>query len=342
MAFGNVNYDTLLSTTLANHAKELTDNVFKHNVLLWWFDKKSIIEKNDAGGTYIVEPLLAGEGQANSYGEWDALSLTPQGGITGARFDWRQLYASIVISGLQEFQNKGKFQMVKLLKAKTDQASKTMAKKLNTMAWSDGTGNSGKDWQGLPYLIGSYTAGGTFGPAVVGGIDTSDTTNNAWWQSKTYDKTAVSLGTGSTSKLTSWLTTAFNDSADGNEHVDAIFMGQALFEHYESTLTPNVRYEDTEAANAGFTTLRFKQVPVYMDKTMPAQSIYGVNSKYIALEVAADRWMAQSPFSDPLSAAGGGTGTTVDARYATITSYGNFKTNDRSKHFRIAGAGATA
>src|SRR5688500_16975860 len=132
MAFGNTSYDQLLSTTLANHGKELTDNVFKFNPLVNWFERKGLIHKNTDGGHSIVEPLLGAGGQAASYGEWDALTLTPQTGITAAVFPWRQAYASIVISGLQEFQNSGKFAMVKLLKAKTMQASKTLSLKLET------------------------------------------------------------------------------------------------------------------------------------------------------------------------------------------------------------------
>jgi hypothetical protein len=337
MAFGNADYDQLLATTLANHGKELTDNVFRFNPLVNWFERKGLIDKNTDGGHSIVEPILGDDGQAESYGEWDALTLTPQEGITAAVFPWRQVYASIVISGLQEFQNSGKYAMVKLLKAKSMQASKTLSKKLETMLWSDGTGNSNKDFMGLDYVVGDSTVS----PAIVGGIDSSDPLN-AFWASSVYDKSAVSLGSGATSSLAAWFRTAYNDTSDGSEHVDTIFTDQDTHEHYESTLTPNVRYEDVETADAGFISLLFKDVAVVLAKTAPAQTAWGLNKDYIALEVAADRWMTQSKFSEGLSAASGGVGTTVDARYAHITSYGNIKTNKRSAHFRIVGIGATA
>ena len=90
-----------------------------------------------------------------------------------------------------------------------------------------------------------------------------------------------------------------------------------------------------KSANAGFTSLMFKQAPIYWDRDCPAQLAYGLNSKYVTLVGHSQRWFKQSPFSDGLSAAQGGTATTVDARYSIITTYGNLTVNNRSRHFVV-------
>jgi hypothetical protein len=321
VAVGNVNFDSLLSTTLSNYRKTLTDNIFKSRPLLWWLTEKNAVRKL-SGGVSIVEPLIYAEGQAGSYGEWDAISIVPQEGISAAQFPWRQLFATMAISGLEEAQNNGEEAVINLLRAKVMQAEETLKNKLNKQLYADGTGNAGKDFLGLAALV---TAGGT----AVGGIDATDSLNS-WWR-------AVVLPWGSYTKVQAAAGNAYNTSSDGNDVIDGIFTTQAIYEKYEGELTPNVRYQDVKSANAGFTSLMLKQAPIYWDRDCPAGTIYGLNSKYIALVGHSQRWFKQSPFSDGLSAAAGGTATTVDARYSIITTYGNLTVSNRSKHFAVTG-----
>ena len=154
---------------------------------------------------------------------------------------------------------------------------------------------------------------------------------NVCWRS------VVTSGTGKTmpAGLPPLLGSAYNSASNGNDVIDGIFTGQVVYEQYESTLTPNVRYQDAKSANAGFTSLMFKQAPIYWDRDCPAQLAYGLNSKYIALVGHSQRWFKQSPFSDGLVAAAGGNATTVDARYSMITTYGNLTVNNRSRHFVV-------
>ena len=316
----NPNFDSLLSTTLDNYRKTLTDNVFKSRVLLWWLTEKNRVRKL-SGGVKIVEPLIYAEGQTGSYGEWDPISIVPQEGLTAAEFPWRQLFATIAISGLEEAQNNGEEAVINLLDAKVMQAEETMKANLNRMLYGNGTGNSNKDWLGLGVLINNTGA--------AGGIDgTTDT----WWRSYV-DAVTVADATD----LAPEMATAFNTVSDGNDMVDGIFMAQNSYEFFESTLTPNVRYQDTKSANAGFSNLLYKQCPTYWDRDCPAGTVYGLNSKYISLVGHTDRWFKQSPFSDGLSAAGGGTATTVDARYSIITTYGNLTIRNRARHFKLTG-----
>ena len=135
---------------------------------------------------------------------------------------------------------------------------------------------------------------------------------------------------------------AYNSSSDsGSDRVDAIFTGQTVYEFYESTLTPQVRYTDTKSANLGFMNLLFKQTPVYWDFDCPPATMYGINSKYVGLVFHSSRFFAQTPFSKGLSEtlasahATSGLASTVDARYSFITAYGNLTCRQRRRHFKL-------
>ena len=143
----NPNFDTLLSTTLDNYRETLTDNVFNSRPVLFHLMEKNRLRML-SGGNKIVEPLIYDEGQAGSYGEWEQLSITPQDGITAAEFDWKSLYATIAISGLEEAKNSGEEQVISLLEAKTMQAEQTLKNKISTMLFATSLAAS-TDWSGL-------------------------------------------------------------------------------------------------------------------------------------------------------------------------------------------------
>jgi hypothetical protein len=125
-----------------------------------------------------------------------------------------------------------------------------------------------------------------------------------------------------------------------------MFTGQGVYEFYESTLTPQVRYTDTKTANLGFMNLLFKQTPIYWDFDCPVGVVYGINSKYVGLVIHSQRNFAQTPFSKGLSGnmasanATTGVASSVDARYSFITTYGNLTTRQRRRLFKLTNVSA--
>jgi hypothetical protein len=322
----NVNYDSLLATTLANHAPKLVDNIFQSRVLLWWLTEKNKVDKK-GGGHKIVTPLIYAQGSAGSYGEWDAITIAPQDGLTAAEFAWKQLQAGIAISGLEEAQNSGDEAVINLLEAKVMQAEETLKESLNVMLFGDGTGNSSKDFGGLALLVNDESGS----LDTVGGINCA-TAGNEYWRSTVLDKTAVVLANVDTQ---AWFTNATNSSSKGNDVTDGIFTSQLVFELHEASLLPQARFVNKTAVDAGFTNLLHKGCPIYWDFEAPAGTAFGLNSKYIKLVGHKDRWFKQSPFSQGLSSATGGNGTVVDARYALITTYGNLTVSNRKRQWKI-------
>ena len=303
----NSNFDNLLTTTLANYRSQLTDNVFTARPLTYTLMEKGRIRMLN-GGTKIVEPLIYGQNSTvASYSGYDSLSLAPQEGISAAEYDWKQYAASIAISGIEEAKNNGEQEIINLLEAKIMQAEESMRESFNQMFFSDGTGNSSKDWNGLGNLVES---GNT-----VGGIDSNTYT---WW--KSYEENTA------TALTLAQMATAYNSVSVGNDHPDTLLTTQTLFEKYEALLQPNLRYTDTKTADAGFQNLLFKAAPVMYDVHCTAGTFYFLNSKYITLVGHSNKWFAQTEFIKPED---------TDARYALIMCYGNLTVRNRAKQGKL-------
>jgi hypothetical protein len=305
----NPNFDQLLSTTLANYRNQLTDNVFTARPLTYFLMDKGRLRMLN-GGTKIVEPLIYGTNSTvGSYSGYDSIALTPQGGITAAEYDWKQYVASISISGIEEAKNNGEQEIINLLEAKIMQAEESMREGFNQMFFGDGTGNSGKNWNGLGNLV---EASGT-----VGGINRATSGNEYWRSYEENTSGALTLAQ---------MATAYNSVSVGNDHPDMVLTTQTLFEKYESLLQPQLRYTDTKTADAGFQNLLFKAAPVVYDTHCTSGVVYFLNSKYLTLVGHSSKWFAQTQFVSPED---------VDARYALIMCYGNLTVRNAAKQGKL-------
>jgi hypothetical protein len=344
-----------------NYRKSLTDNIFNSRPLLEYFMSKGRVRTID-GGISIVEPLLLGPGEADSYGPWQQIAVNAVAGISAAQYAWRQVYATIIISGLEEAQNNGKEMMTSLLEAKIMQAEETLKNLFVAMAYNTrgGAAHAATDFTPLTTLIDGTAAAGGITPAAAPAPENQ-------WRSPTWDASA-NTGTDALGAAISMspATTSPYDGAEvervlrkmwmlasdaGSDHVDAIFGGTGWYEAYEASLTPQVRYTDTSKANLGFTNLMFKNIPIYWDPDCPTGTALGLNSKYVGLTIHSDRNFTQSPFTSNLagsvaSTANANPGATaaapaanaIDARVSFITTYGNFTTRQRRRNFKITGA----
>jgi hypothetical protein len=305
----NPNFDALLSTTLANYRDQLTDNIFTARPLTYFLQDKGRIRMLN-GGTKIVEPLIYGESSTvGSYSGYDSIALTAQAGITAAEYDWKQYAASIAISGIEEAKNNGEQEIINLLEAKIMQAEESMREGFNRMFYADGSGNSGKDWNGLGNIV---EASGT-----VGGINRATAGNEYWRSYEENTATALTLAQ---------LSTGYNSVSVGNDHPDMVLTTQTLFEKYEALLQPQLRYTDTKTADAGFQNLLFKAAPVVYDEHCTAGVVYFLNSKYLTLVGHTGKWFAQTQFVRPED---------LDARYALIMCYGNLTCRNAAKQGKL-------
>lgn len=354
-------WDAVLSTTMHNYRKSLTDNIFQGRPLLQELMSKGRVRTVD-GGISIVEPLLLGPGEANSYGPWQQLQVNAVAGISAAQFPWRQIYATIIISGLEEAQNNGKEQMISLVEAKVMQAEETLKAILSQMIWgSRGGAALGTDFTAFTTLIDATAAAGGITPAAGPAVENV-------WRSPTWDastNTGVDATGGAITVPGAAMTSPYDGSEvervlrhmfmlasdGGGDHVNGIYCGLGWYSAYEASLTPQVRYTDTSKANLGFSNILFKNIPLVWDPDAPTGTALGINSKYIGMTLHSQRNFTQSPFTSNLSGSVASTananpGATaaspaanaIDARVSFITTYGNTTVRQRRRNFKITGA----
>ena len=308
---GNPDFNALLSTTLQNYQPTLVDNIFKDLVLLNHLNERGRVQVEE-GGTSIVEPLMyAVNNTVSSYSGYDAIDLTPQDGISAAEYQWKQMAASIAISGIEEAKNRGTEAIIKLLNAKIQQSEMSLKSSLNDMLYSNGTGNGGKDFNGLGNIVATQNN-------TVGGIDS---TTNTWWNPTQATTMAATLSLVNMADV-------YNRASKGSDVPDLIVTNNSLYEKYESLLTPNVRYQDVAKANAGFQNLMFKQTPMVFDLALATDTsdapMYFLNTKYLKLTGMTGHWFATTDFQK-------GTVAGVDARYALVMAFGELTCSNRSR-----------
>lgn len=303
-------YDALLSTTLYNYIPTLENNVFNQRPFLNWLLRKGNIRSFD-GGVRIVVPIIDGTNStAGFYSMYDTISTVPQDGITSAEYLWKQAAVSIAIAGLERAQNRGKEQLISLLKAKTMQAEESLSNLLNTTFLSV-TGPTGA-WTGAGAIVDST--------GTIGGLDQSVHANWASYESNS----AVPLTIAD-------ISAGWNGVAQGgNDTPDFLLTTQTLWEKYESLLQPQLRYSDPGTADAGFSNLLYRGAPVTFDVALTATTGYTFdttpwyyfNSKHMFVAKHSDVWFSSTDFMRPPN---------QDATYAQVLSYGNLVTNCRRR-----------
>jgi hypothetical protein len=305
MAFANLT--DIAVTTLNARSKKLADNVLKNNALLKRIAKKGNAEPL-SGGNNIYEPFLFQEnGNFTWMSGYDLIPVAAQDVISGASFGWKQAAVSVVISGLEELQNSGKEKVFDLLKGRMMAAEKTMLNNLCSGAYSDGTGNGGKQINGLASLVTTTPSTGT-----TGGIDRSQW---AFWRNQLVTDAAYTSSTIYKDFLSLYLA-----CSRGSDVPDLIIADNNVYTAYDQSLQALQRFTNTEDADGGYANLKFRGADVVFDGGIggfcPADRAYFLNTEYLLWRPHKDRNMV------PLKP-GGASPVNQDATVAILAWAGN-------------------
>ena len=274
MASPNSTFTEMVTTTLRNHAKTLTDNVSLNNALLRLLRDKGKIETR-SGGYEIVVPLEYAENSTFSrYSGYDSQNISASDVMSAAKYDWCQAAIHVTASGRELRMNNGPEQMINLVKSRIKNAINTASNNMSVDLYSDGalTNQIG----GLANIIqndGSGTVGG-----IVSGTYT-------FWKNQytemagtnTWSKSTIK---GEMNKL--WLKTV-----RGTDKADLIVASHDIYSAYEESLQDNQRYTDAKTASAGFESLKYKSANIIFDNNSnfgtTAEKAYFCNTDYLYL-----------------------------------------------------------
>lgn len=305
---GNPNFDRLIATTLEKYKSTLEDNIFTSKPLLFAIQNFGNVETLD-GGTSIVQPLLYAElGNQGSYSGSDTFLTDEDEGTTAAEYNWKQYYAAIKLKNIDVAKNSGAPAVLRIVENEIMRAEMSISESLDELFLADGSGNSGKDFNGLKNLVAQNTSS-------VGGIDPSGA-GNEWWKSQ--------IDTTSYSSVTDFaaIRNMYLQCSEGNDFPTNIFTTESNYADIDSLFESNQRFMDPTMANQGFETIMFHGAPISFDRNVDDNYIYFLNFKYLTLYKLGDTWFKMSDWLEPVN---------QDVRIKKVLLYGELTVSNRKR-----------
>ena len=278
------NLSEIVTTTLRNRSKKLADNITNNNAILRKLNSKGNVSTFSGGRTIVQELEYATNTTYKRYSGYEALDISPSDVFSAAEFNIKQAAVGITISGLEQLQNSGPNAVIDLLAARVKNGERTMQNGITTDMYSDGTSSSSKQIGGLQLLVPVASATGT-----VGGINAA---NFSFWQNIAKTVSALTIATG-TGNVISTMQGVWVQLVRGNDGPDLIIQDNNHFTTYYTALQAQQRFQNTDAAEGGFTSLMFNNVPVVLDggvgTNCPTFTTYFLNTSYLFFRPHADQ-----------------------------------------------------
>lgn len=309
---GHVDYNRLTSTTIEKYIPRFEDNIFTSKPLLFALTSFGSVETHD-GGTKIVQPLMYAElRNQGSYSGSDPFLTDEDDGFTAAEFDWAQYYGLVRLKNIELAKNSGAPAILKILENEMKRAELSISQSLNEMFYLDGSGNSGKDWNGLDLIVSDSAA--------FGGIDPTDVGND-WWGAKVTD---------SVGDLEDFapIRAKYLEVSEGNDLPTNGMTTEAIYAQIDSLFEPNQRFMDPTMANQGFETLLFHGMPIAFDRDCQDGRFYFLNLDYITLNKLGPNWFKTSEWMEPVN---------QDIRLKKILLYGQLTCSNRARQGLLTG-----
>lgn len=316
MASPNAIFTELVSTTFRKHSKDIKDNVSKNNAFLRRIMEKGMTRKED-GGLTIVCPLdYAENGTFQRYSGYDVLNIGASDVISAAEYQWRQIAINVVASGLELRINSGDAKIINLVKSRLKNAIRTFKNNFSGDLYSDGT--LANQINGIQALVSDA------GTGTVGGIDSSTWT---FWKNKVQSAAAPIQGGGaivpSATTIESLMLPLYMALVRGDDAPDQIISDNNYFAFYEASQVSIKRYTDSDKANGGFVSLKYKGSDVIFDggSGIPTNHMYFLNSDYFELVTHKDADMTVMDEMKPYN---------QDAAVVPVLWMGNLTCSNRS------------
>lgn len=279
MAVPNSSYSEISSITEKYFVPKMYDQIFNSNALFQRARKK--IEIRADGGERVIVPLLyATTTAAGKYTGAGTLDTSANDQITAAEFTWKQYYANITITRLDELKNKGKSQIINFVKAKVQAAEKTLADTFGTDLFGTSSTNS---------IIGLESACAGTG-TTYGGISK---TTYSWWRGQT-DAATTTLSIAA-------LRAIIGDATVDSDRPTVIVGLQDWYDDLYGQIQPGQRFTDSETAKAGFRNIMFEGIPFIVDSHCGSTDLFALNENYLHLIVHEDENFRFEAFTKPIN-----------------------------------------
>ena len=284
MAFANSAITDIIATTIQSRSGELADNLTQNNAILQRLNQKGNV-RPFSGGNVILEEIMyddSATNNANSYSGYEVLNIAPDSPISAAQYKISQYADSVTMSGLEMLQNSSKEAIIDLLDGRMQVSEARLLNRISGDLYGDGTGNGGKNLDGLGAAVAVSPTSGTYG-----GI------NRATW---TFWRNQITTGATSVNILAK-MTEAAIKQIRGTDKADLIVAGNTMYQYYVGALQSIQRIAAEESGAAGFASLKFYGGGTSADVVLgggygsqeTATYMYMLNTNYIFLRPHKER-----------------------------------------------------
>ena len=244
MSFANSAITDIIATIIQSRSGELADNLTQNNAILQRLNSKGNV-RPFSGGNVILEEIFYDDtatNNANSYSGYEVLNITPDSPISAAQFKIAQYAASVTMSGLEMLQNSSKEAIIDLIDGRMQVSEARLLNRISGDLYGDGTGNGGKNVDGLAAAIAVSPTTGTYG-----GINRA---NFTFWRNQ--------ITTGATSAtMLAKMTEAAIKQIRGTDKADLYIAGNNMYQFFVNALQAIQRITTEESGAAGFASLKF-------------------------------------------------------------------------------------
>jgi len=285
MAYANSAITDIIATTIQSRSGELADNLTQNNAILQRLNQKGNV-RPFSGGNVILEEIMyddSATNNANSYSGYEVLNIAPDSPISAAQYKIAQYADSVTMSGLEMLQNSSKEAIIDLLDGRMQVSEARLLNRISGDLYGDGTGNGGKNLDGLGAAVAVSPTTGTYG-----GI------NRATW---TFWRNQITTGATSSSNILAKMTEAAIKQIRGTDKADLIVAGNTMYTYYVGSLQAIQRIASEESGAAGFASLKFYGGGTSADVVLgggygaqeTATYMYFLNTNYIFLRPHKER-----------------------------------------------------
>ena len=242
----------------------VTDNIFTDHGLLRLIEEKVGVDRVKGGDNILISLGTSEDSNGGSYSGFDVFDTDPADTLDNAFYTWAQYQQPIVANFFEVTRNRSPEGVVDMWLNKTDVALKSLRSKLNTDAFADGTGNSGKNILGLTILVDSA--------GTVGGIARG---SNAYWSAQEL-ASGGALAIDTAVGMLQLYNNCSTGSGDGSTP-DVVVTTQTVHQAYENLLAPDIRHTSGGIGEGAFSGLQYKGMPMMWDSDATSQVMYMLN-----------------------------------------------------------------
>lgn len=238
------------------YTKKIVQQIYERDAFFWKLKKNNSITID--GGTEIRFPMRYAELENAKFVEpREQTSYTQKETRTSCKLDWKYLTSNAMVQWDERVKNAGKEKLVNLMADKAQELLDNVYEAMTDNLYA--TTQVAKGFSGLITIVDTTTT--------YADVSYEDA---ATWKASVEDSTTTRLilyGSGSLSE-------SINACSFGDNKPTFAVTSRDLQSKVESLLQPQERFEDKETADAGFSNVKFRGIPIVGSAKCTAAYMY--------------------------------------------------------------------